>query len=309
MKTVSVIIPVYNSEDTLDSLILSFEKVEFKLIGREVGIQYIFVDDGSIDNTWSCLKKIKAAKANVTLVKLSKNFGAIAASNAGLKQVKGNAFTIFAGDLQDPPHLLIEMVNMWLGGRMYIICLRNKKRKDHFLTRLFAYIYYKLIRFLVVKDFPKTGFDIMFWDSKFLKILQNTSKNINRSLYAHWLGIKPYKIYYDRPKRVSGRSKWTLQKKVNLFIDSFVGFSIIPIRIAMVIGLISALFSFIYGTVILIGALKGNSQEAGYPSTIVIISFLSGIIITMLGVIGEYIWRIFDEVNKRPESVIEEIIL
>jgi dolichol-phosphate mannosyltransferase len=254
------------------------------------------------------LQAIQVLKPNVTIIKLSKNFGAIAASNAGLKQVKGDAFTFFAGDLQDPPHLLLTMVNKWLEGSNYIICQRNKKRKDPLLTKLYAYLYYKLIRFFVVKNFPKTGFDIMFWDSKFLNLFQNSSKNINRSLYAHWLGVKPEVVLYDRPERGAGESKWTFSKKINLFIDSFVGFSIIPIRLSMFIGLLSALVSFSYGTIVLFGGLFGNNHEPGYPSTIVIISFLLGIVITMLGVIGEYIWRIFDEVNKRPESVVEEVI-
>jgi polyisoprenyl-phosphate glycosyltransferase len=308
MRTISVIIPVYYGEETLPFLFKAFTEVEKKLNERNVDLQLIFVDDGSKDATHSELIRIKAKKQKVTVVKLAKNFGAVCASNAGLKYVKGDAFTFYAADMQDPPDLLIEMANEWIAGKKYIICQRNIKRKDPIVTRIFAFFYYKLIRLFVVKDFPRTGFDIMFWDAEYLPYLKNTSKNINRSLYAHWLGITPHVIMYDRPERMHGKSKWTFNKKFKLFIDSFVGFSILPMRITMFIGALVALGSFTYGTLIIVGAMLGNVVVPGYASLMASMSFLLGIIIIMLGVFGEYLWRIFDEVNKRPESVIEEVL-
>lgn len=308
MKTVSVVIPVYYGADTLPVLYHAFNEVEKKLLEKEVDLHLIFVDDGSKDNTYIELLKIKEKKEKVTIIKLAKNFGAVCASNAGLKFVKGDAFTIYAADMQDPPELLLQMVDKWISGKKYILCQRNKKRKDPLLTKLFAKFYYKLIRILVVPDFPETGFDIMFWDAQFLPYLQTTSKNINRSLYSHWLGIQPEIILYDRSERIHGKSKWTFNKKFKLFIDSFVGFSILPMRITTIVGGIVASISFIYGSIVTIGGILGNVVVPGYASLIVIISFLLGLIIVMLGVIGEYIWRIFDEVNKRPESVIDTII-
>jgi glycosyltransferase involved in cell wall biosynthesis len=308
MKTVSVIIPVYFGAETLPFLLKAFIDVEQQLLQKSVNLHLIMIDDGSKDDTFIELLKIKKQRPETTIIKLAKNFGAIAASNAGLKYVKGDAFTFYAADMQDPPALLLQMIEKWLEGKKYILCQRNLKRKDPLLTRLFAVLYYKLIRLMVVRDFPKTGFDIMFWDSHYLPYINNTSKNINRSLYAHWLGITPEIIKYDRPERMHGKSKWTFNKKLKLFIDSFVGFSILPMRVVSIIGGITSAISFIYGGIIIIGALMGNVSVPGYASLMTSTSFLLGIIIIMLGVIGEYIWRIFDEVNKRPESVIEEVI-
>ncbi|MFY9308880.1 MAG: glycosyltransferase [Bacteroidia bacterium] len=309
MKTVSVVIPVYKGAETLPFLFKAFCDVEKKLVEKGVSLHLIFVDDGSRDDTYPELLNLKTQRQErITIIKLTKNFGAICASNAGLKYVKGDAFTIYAADMQDPPELLVQMVDKWLEGKKYIICQRNIKRKDPLSTRLFAFFYYKLINVFVVKDFPKTGFDIMFWDSQFLPYIKNTSKNINRSLYAHWLGVVPEVIMYDRPERMHGKSKWTFNKKVKLFVDSFLGFSMLPIRISSIIGGVVAVCSFVYACIIVIGSILGNVKVPGYASLMASTSFLMGIVILMLGVIGEYVWRIFDEVNKRPEAVIEEVL-
>lgn len=309
MKKISVVVPVYFGEETLPILFDAFVKVEAVLLKKNISLQLIFVDDGSKDNTYNELLKIKATnKLETIIIKLSKNFGALCASNAGLKFVKGNAFTIFAADMQDPPELLIEMAENWLLGNKYIICQRNKERKDPFITRVFAFFYYKLLRLLVVDDFPDTGFDIMFLDAQFLHFFTNISKNINRALYVHSLGISPKILFYDRKERMHGTSKWTFGKKFKLFIDSFLGFSMLPIRLITGLGLIVSLFSFTYGIIVIIGAFYGNVSVPGYASLISMCSLLFGIIILMLGVIGEYIWRIFDELNKRPEFVIEDIL-
>lgn len=308
MKIVSVIVPVYKGAETLPFLFKAFCDVEKKLLEKNVGLQLIFIDDGSRDDTYPALIDLKKLKERVTIIKLTKNFGAIGASNAGLKYAKGDAFTFYAADMQDPPELLIPMVEKWLEGKQYIICQRNIKRKDPLSTRIFAFFYYKLIKWMVVPDFPKTGFDIMFWDSQYLPYIKNTSKNINRSLYAHWLGVTPEILYYDRPERMHGKSKWSFNKKIKLFFDSFLGFSMIPMRVSSIVGVTVAICSFIYACAIAIGSVMGNVKVPGYASLMASTSFLMGIIILMLGVIGEYIWRIFDEVNKRPESVIEEVL-
>lgn len=308
MKTVSVVIPILNGADTLDALFGRFATVEADLQAMGISLHFILVDDGSTDRTYAGMLDWKQRKKNISVVKLSRNWGAIAASNAGLKHVKGDAFTLYSSDLQDPPELIPEMCRRWQEGKKFIICQRAKERKDPFLTRLYARLYYKLVKWLVMDQFPETGFDIFLLDAAYLPYLQHTGKNINRSLYTYWLGLNPEIITYNRPQRHSGKSKWTFSRKVKLFIDSFLGFSMKPIRLFIMLGLIVSALSFVYGTVVVAGALLGNISVPGYASLAVILSFMFGLVFLLLGVIAEYLWRIFDEVNKRPESVVETYV-
>jgi dolichol-phosphate mannosyltransferase len=158
-----------------------------------------------------------------------------------------------------------------------------------------------------VEDYPQGGFDLALMDRALLPYLQNSSKNINTPLFAFWLGFKPEIIRYTRQQRQHGKSRWTFGKKVKFFLDSILGFSIIPIRAISLIGVIFSLLSFIYGTVIFINTLLGRVVVRGFATIVALISFLIGLVIIMLGIIGEYLWRIFDEANKRPEAVIDEI--
>jgi len=137
--------------------------------------------------------------------------------------------------------------------------------------------------------------------------MQNTSKNINPPLFAYWLGFQPEIISYERKKRAFGKSRWTFRRKVKLFLDSLLGFSVVPIRMISLIGVLVSLASFAYGVWIIISALRGKTIVQGFATIVTITSLLFGLVIIMLGIIGEYVWRIFDEINKRPESVIEEI--
>lgn len=180
-------------------------------------------------------------------------------------------------------------------------------RHDPATTKLYASIYYWLVRLFVIKDYPRGGFDIILLDKALVPYIRDSSKNINTSLLSYWLGFKPLVLEYERPERVHGKSRWTFAKKLTYFIDSILGFSVVPIRIISLIGVIVSLVSFAYGTYILLFALIGVRDVPGFPTLVALISFLLGLIIVMLGIIGEYIWRIFDEVTKRPEVVIDEV--
>ena len=144
-------------------------------------------------------------------------------------------------------------------------------------------------------------------DKIFLPHLVNSSKNVNTPLFAYWLGFTPTIISYSRRERTHGRSRWTFSKRVKFLIDSLLGFSVTPIRAISAIGIAVSSLSILYGTTIVVNAVRGKSSVAGFPTLAALIAFLFGIVIIMLGIIGEYIWRIFDEVNRRPESVIEEV--
>jgi dolichol-phosphate mannosyltransferase len=187
-----------------------------------------------------------------------------------------------------------------------MICIREA-RNDPASSKLFAYLYYRLLWLFVTKDYPPGGYDLALMDKAFLPYLQNSSKNVNTPLFAYWLGFAPEKLYYERRPRLHGKSRWTFSKKVTFFIDSILGFSVLPIRLMSLVGIIVAVLSFAYGGVIAVNAVFGNRDVPGFPTVVSLLAFLLGLVIVMLGIIGEYLWRIFDEINKRPESVIDEI--
>lgn len=303
---VSLVIPVYYNAESLPLLFIELQKVEQKLAEKNMGLELIFVDDGSRDNSLAELMKIKQQRSETKIIKLSRNFGAIHAIRAGFQHVSGDCFTILSADLQDPPELVLDMADKWLAGSKYIICVREK-RYDPVTTKAFSAAYYRLVHLFVSHEFPKGGFDLALMDKTLLPYMQCSGKNINPSLFSHWLGFEPEIIYYTRREREFGKSRWTFSKKFTYFLDSILGFSFIPIRLISLTGLIVSLFSFCYGMFQVIYALLGHTHLPGFASIVSLISFLLGLVITMLGVIGEYIWRIFDEVNKRPDFVIDEI--
>ncbi len=307
-KIVSVVVPVYYNAESLPFLLERLQAVERTLVERHaVSLQLIFVNDGSRDGSQAALLKIKSIRPDTVVVRLSRNFGAVHASRTGFRFVEGDAFVILAADLQDPPELLLEMVPRWLDGKKFVIAVRAS-REDPITSRIYSWLYYRFLRALVVPGYPDGGFDIALMDKAMLEPMRNCSKNAFTPLLAYWLGYEPDVVSYHRPRREHGKSGWTFTKKIKTFLDVMLGFSVTPIRLISAVGVIVAGASFVYGVSVLIGALTGNIAVLGYASLVSLITFLLGLIILMLGIIGEYLWRIFDEVNHRPETVIDEVL-
>jgi polyisoprenyl-phosphate glycosyltransferase len=306
-KTVSVIVPVYYNEPSLPILFDALLEVEAGLRERGLGLELIFVDDGSRDGSFGALREIKKRRPATKVIKLTRNFGAVHASKTGMRFVTGDCFLVLAADLQDPPELILEMADRWLQGAKFVICVRQE-RQDSPTAILFSRLYYLLLRLFVVRDYPLGGYDPGLMSRELLPYMLESAKNVNTPLFAYWLGFEPVKIHYTRRKRLHGKSRWTFLKRVNFFLVSILGFSILPIRLMSLFGAFVSLASFGYGSVIAVNALRGIADVPGFPTLVVIISFLLGVVIMMLGTIGEYIWRIFDEVSRRPEAVIDEIL-
>ena len=302
----SIVVPVYWNEDSLPQLFVALEDVEARLAERSVDLELIFVDDGSGDASLARLLEYKARRPQTRVAKLTRNFGAVHCSKTGFRFVTGDAFMILAADLQDPPELVPEMVDRWRSGAKFVICERIT-RDDPLVSRLYSGLYYRLVRALVIRDYPLGGFDMALMDKAFLGPMLNSSKSVFTPLLAYWLGYEPSVIEYHRPARAHGRSGWTFRKKFNAFLDVMVGFSITPIRLISGIGVIVSLASFVYGAVVVVNALLGRVPVEGFATVVALITFLLGLIILMLGVIGEYLWRIFDDTNRRPETVIDEV--
>lgn len=307
MKTISVVVPVYYNAKSLDPLFQELQKVEASLAERECALELIFVDDGSGDDSFDKLLKIKAQRQATRVVKLARNFGAMESSKLGLRYVNGDAFMWLSADLQDPPEYIPIMVDHWLAGSKFVVYARAA-RQDPLLTRFFAGFYYWLLEKLVVKGYPRGGYDLALMDKAMLEPIRDSGKNVNYMLLAYWLGFTPHITYYTRVERAYGKSRWRFAKKLKLFADSFLGFSAIPIRLITLVGLVVSLLSFTYGAVILVYALFGVRDVAGFSTLVTLITFLLGLIILMLGIIGEYILRIYDQVSGRPEAVIETVL-
>ncbi|MGB9181533.1 MAG: glycosyltransferase family 2 protein [Pyrinomonadaceae bacterium] len=305
-KKLSVVVPVYFNEESLPPLFEKLLSIEATLLKKNIETELIFVDDGSGDRSLEELLQIKQQRPDTKVIKLTRNFGAAHASKTGLQFVTGDCFLVLAADMQDPPELILEMIAKWLQGAKFIICQRTS-RNDPPLSKLFAYIYYLLVRFFVIENYPPRGYGMALMDGALLSYMQRSGKNMNPPLFAYWLGFKPEIILYERVKRRFGKSRWTLAKRLKLFLDSLLGFSVAPIRFISLIGLAVSLVSFGYGVFIVISALRGETEVRGFATVVTLLAFLLGLVIIMLGVIGEYVWRIFDEINSRPEYVIDEI--
>jgi glycosyltransferase involved in cell wall biosynthesis len=306
VKKLSVIVPVYFNEESLPLLFRELQDVERQLLDLGVEMELILVDDGSGDSSYSEMLKIKAQRPATRLVKLSRNFGAVHSSKTGYQFVTGDGFLVIAADLQDPPQLIVEMVRRWLDGSKFVMCVREK-RGDPGSSRLFAKLYYRLLRAMVVSDYPDGGYDLALMDRVMLTHMQSSGKNINPNVFAFWLGFKPEVIPYERRKRIHGKSRWTFRKKLKFFLDTLLGFSIVPLRLISLTGLVVSAASLAFVCFVVVNGLLGRYSVPGFATLASIISFLLGLVICMLGVIGEYVWRIFDEINRRPEAVIEEV--
>ena len=305
-KTVSVVVPIYFNEGSLNDLFRELELLEENLRRRDFYLELIFVDDGSGDNSLEKLINFKSIREKTKIIKLTRNFGANLAVKEGLRHVSGDCFTVLAADLQDSPNLILEMLSKWENGSKFVVCLR-KKREDSFFKILFARILYVLIRKLVINDYPKYGFDLSLLDKSILPHIINSSKSMYYPVHLYWLGYKPEVIYYNRAKRFVGRSRWTFYKNVNATLDILLGFSSKFTQLISLFGLITSTVSFLYGLRLIIAALLGNIPVPGYASIVVILSFFFGLIILYLSLIQEYLWRIYRDLNKKSDVIVDMI--
>lgn len=307
MPNLSLVVPVYCNAGSLPALFKRLLDVEKVLISHGVSLQLIFVDDGSTDESWSELIAIKTARPQTTLLKLARNFGANRASKTGLRYATGDCFMLLAADLQDPPELIPDMVERWLSGEKFIIAVRSN-RNDSSTSTFMNAIYYTLLRFYIAPDYPVGGFDMMILDGSLLKYFVESNKSLYFPVMAHWLGFKPYMFFYERMARVHGKSGWSFIKKFNSSLDVLLGFSVAPLRLICMLGVAVSLFSMVYGSWILLQGYLGHTEVRGFATIVTLISFFGGMTSLMLGLIGEYIWRIFQEVDRRPETVIDQIL-
>tara|TARA_Y100000589_G_scaffold320151_1_gene349706 strand:+ start:202 stop:1128 length:927 start_codon:yes stop_codon:yes gene_type:complete len=306
MNLLSIVIPVYFNEESLERLFYELIKLEEKLKQRKFSMELIFIDDGSKDNSLEKIIRFKEKRERTKIIKLTRNFGAVFALKEGLKHITGDCFTSLAADLQDPPQNIIKMIDKWMNGSKFVVCVRES-REDNFLKKLFARLFYILIRKFIIPNYPKYGYDMALLDKSILIHLINSSKTMFYSIHLYWLGFKPDIIFYKRVKRKEGKSRWTLYKNFNTSLDVLLGTSPKFAQSLSILGIFISFCSLLYGLLIITSAFLGKIPVPGYATTIVILSFFFGLIIFYLSIIQEFLWRIFEEVNKRSEVIVEKI--
>jgi dolichol-phosphate mannosyltransferase len=301
-KKVSVVVPVYFNALSLPELFNRLDNLNRELLGINLELEVVAVDDGSKDDSFEILVEYSKKYSFLNAFQLTKNFGEATASKFGLKKITGDAFSVLAADLQDPPELIFEMAKNWLEGNSYVICERTK-RNDPIFSKFLANLYYKFLTKFIMPTYPKKGFDLFLMDTKYLPVIIESSKSSSIPLILSWIGIEPLKIGYVRQTREHGKSTWTIFKRINLLLDVLFSFSRKPIRIVSSIGAVTALAGLIYGILVIIERLNGTTGSQGTASLIALVSFTSGLVLLTLGIIAEYIWRIWDEVNNRPDGI------
>ena len=303
MSKLSIIIPVYFSADTLMDCYKDLQK---NVLGKLENYELILVDDGSGDNSYRICQQIASLNKNVRLIKLSRNFGSHAACFAGMVASVGDCCTIKAADLQEPSSLIIDMYESWKKGNRVVLAVREG-REDSFSQRVFACLYYRLVRKFVSNKMPASGFDCYLLDRKAIEALKLLDeRNSAITLQILWSGFKTDTVYYQRLAREKGVSRWTMSKKIKLVVDSFVSFSPAPIRFIEVLGVLFALGAGIWGITLIALSIMGAIDVQGWVTLMIVILFSSGLIMLILGILGEYIWRILDVAQNRPVYFIEE---
>lgn len=307
-KMLSIILLSYFSEKRIESV---YKIVKAKFADEKIPFEFIVIDDGSKDDSFEVALNLEKNHENVRAFQLSRNFTSQYAKFAGFSLANGECITSMPDDWQVPIEIYVKMYRKWEEGEKLVIPHR-KSRNDGVLTDLFAKSYYKLMNSISDIQFPKGGADVFTIDREILEILNKKIHPINTSTLTEVLrlGFNPYYFEFDRPKNDYCKSRWTLKKKIKLAADTFFSSSSFPIKFITFMGIGSSFLSFLL--ILLVALIKilgersfGGISIPGWTSTLIFLSLFSGMILLSLGIIAEYIWRIYEEVKGRPGYIIK----
>lgn len=301
---ISVVIPIYNEEENIPILYQRLVKV---LNDYEPDFELIFVDDGSRDNSPNLIYDLAAHDPRVIVIQLARNFGHQIAISAGLDFSRGNGVIIMDADLQDPPEVLPEFIEKWREGHDIVYAIRAN-RKEGWLKRHAYTFFYRILQRIANIQIPLDAGDFCIMDRKAVVILTSMPER-NRFIRGirSWIGLDQVGLAYDRDPRYAGKPKFTLSRLIYLALDGLVSFSFLPLRAISILGFIISFISIILAISYTIQKITSGLNPPGFATTIVAIFFLAGIQLITLGVIGEYVGRIFEEVKHRPLYVVKKI--
>jgi len=300
---ISIIAPCYNEEETIEPFLRRIEEI---LTQINEPYEIVFINDGSRDNTLNVLINAKQNFKNIRIINFSRNFGKEAALTAGLDKARGEAVIPIDVDLQDPPELIKELVARWREGYDVVLAKRADRTSDSFAKRVSADLFYKLNGKISNVDIPNNVGDFRLMSKRVVEALKQLPENqrFMKGLFA-WVGFKTFVIEYVREKREAGQSSFNGWKLWNFALDGITSFSTLPLRIWLYIGALVSFLSFLYGSFIILKTLIFGVDLPGYASLAVIMLFLGGIQLIGIGILGEYIGRIYSESKRRPSYIIE----
>ena len=301
---ISFVIPVYRNEGAITR---TYEKIRtvFENDLRDYDYELVFVDDGSDDGSLQEILGLRANDSKVKAITFTRNFGQMAAMLAGFKQATGDATINISADLQDPAELIPQMVEKWRGGAELVICYRTD-RSDTIAAKLFSRIAYGALR-MSIPQIPPGGFDFVLMDRRALDEFNSIDVR-NRFFQGDllWTGYRTSFLPYVRLKRTIGRSQYNIRKKLKNFLDAFLDASYLPIRFISYAGLVTSALGVLYSMSIVVSWMFGKTPFSGWAPLMIAVLLVGGMIMVMLGIIGEYTWRIYDEVRKKPNYIVRD---
>ncbi len=302
---ISFILPVFRNEGSIRITCSKIEELfHYKL--QTFDFEIVLVNDGSDDGSWAEILEITSVNERIKALSFSRNFGQVAAMIAGARYAKGNAAVFMSADLQDPVELIEEMIQEWQNQKSEIVICYRTDREDSISSKLTSAIFYRFMKIANPK-MPEGGFDYVLLDRKPLDVFTEIDER-NRFFQGDilWMGFNIKFIPYKRLKRTIGKSQWNFSKKLKYFIDGSLNTSYIPIRFMSMIGTATAILGFIYAFVVAYTRFINKVPFKGYAPIVILLLIIGGLIMIMLGIIGEYLWRVYDETRKRPVYIIKE---
>lgn len=304
-KLISLIIPAYNEEKSLENLFPRLDKIAKQQ--QKYDFDFLFVNDGSSDKTLEIIQKQAKKDSRISFINFSRNFGKEIAVAAGIDYADGDAVVIIDADGQMPPEKIPEMLSWWEKGYDDVYARRQKYRGVSFLTRLTSRIYYRTLQKTTRVPIQVDTGDFRLFSRRAILALREFQENQrqNKALFS-WIGFKKKEIFFDQESRHGGKTKWNFWSRLNLAIDGFTSFTTAPLRFASLLGAIIALGAFIYIIVAIGQFFAGVDRTGGYTTLLASVLFLGGIQLLALGIIGEYVGRIFTESKNRPLYLIQD---
>ncbi|OGL22510.1 glycosyl hydrolase [Candidatus Saccharibacteria bacterium RIFCSPHIGHO2_01_FULL_45_15] len=305
MKTITVLIPAYNEAPVLPKL---FDRLE--TLGKTIkkyNLEFLFVNDGSRDDTLAIIKQYAQKDERVSYINLTRNFGKEIAMIAGIDHVDSDALVIIDADLQDPPELIPDMIKLWEEGYDDVFARRSSRLGESWFKKFTSQSFYKVLQRSTTIPIQRDTGDFRLLDRRCIDALKRIreSERYTKGFFS-WIGFNKKEINYIRDPRAAGETKWNYFKLFNLAIDGIVSFTTAPLRISTILGIAISFFAFFYILIVIARTLFYGVDLAGYPSMMAVILFLGGVQLLSLGIIGEYIGRIFNETKQRPLYLIEE---
>ena len=302
----SFVIPVFNERETLPELHRRLSAVTAELDGES---ELLFVDDASWDGSYDLLTELARQDARVRVIRFARNFGHQVAITAGLDHAAGDAVVVMDADLQDPPEVVPDLVARWEEGYEVVYAVRSGREGESWLKRTTAAGFYRVLRRIAHVEMPLDAGDFRLVDRRAVDAFRSMRERARyvRGMFS-WVGFRQIGVPYDRPERFAGEPKYSYRRSLTLAVDGLVSFSNAPLRLALIVGFVFSSLAFLVGVFAIVANLAGAFTVPGWTSILVVVSFLGGVQLILIGMLGLYVGRIYEEVKARPIYIVRETV-